>query len=140
MPETLPPPTAATGRARIARALKIGAGVLLVLVVVGGTCVGFAPLGSNLEQARVTTTENTLRALGSALKIYYSHHGKYPDASEGLQALVTDRILESPPKDAWNHVIAYTVTDGRYRIVSYGADGQPGGTGNATDLVLPQYP
>ena len=74
--------------------------------------------------------------------------GIYPTTGQGLDALVRqptlppqpprwrpDGYLPSLPRDPWDHAYQYTCGDGRhFTLRSLGADGAPGGDGEAADV------
>ena len=74
------------------------------------------------------------------------HMGRIPDASVGLQELIENssdnKNWKGPylqediiPVDPWNNPFIYNVRDdGTYELISYGADGQVGGTGINSDI------
>ena len=72
--------------------------------------------------------------------------GRYPSTSEGLNALVTNPGVEGwngpylkkgLPNDPWKKPYQYQAPGehGDYDIVSYGADGAPGGEGESKDVT-----
>ncbi|HLT29831.1 MAG TPA: type II secretion system protein GspG [Myxococcaceae bacterium] len=63
--------------------------------------------------------------------------GDIPDQGIGLQALVEARMITELPTDPWGTAYRYEIIEGRGRIISYGADGQPGGEGEARDVYHP---
>ena len=85
--------------------------------------------------------------MASALDLFYLDAGRYPSTSEGLAALVqrTPGVAAwngpylkggSLPNDPWNHPYLYRSPGerGPYEIISYGSDGQEGGSGIAADI------
>jgi len=69
---------------------------------------------------------------------------RYPTTGEGLKALISNSsgrsFLDagSVPADPWGNEYAYVCpgTQGHdYEIISYGEDGQAGGSGYAADIV-----
>jgi len=114
----------------------------LIMSVVGPRVLNF------LSESKVKAAQIQIESLASALDLYFIDTGRYPSTSEGLKAL-----LERPsnvsgwsgpylkgsnvPDDPWGRSYAYRFPGqrGRYEIVSYGADGREGGTGDAADLV-----
>ena len=87
--------------------------------------------------------------LGAALKLYRLDNQRYPTTEQGLKALVekptiepvptnwkTGGYLDKLPKDPWGNPYQYLQPGihGELDIFSLGADGQPGGTGNDTDI------
>lgn len=113
---------------------------LLVVLVILGLVMGLvAPrvLGY-LSSSRDRAAELQIRSLGSALDLFYLDAGRYPSASEGLQALIarpgsaqrwSGPYLQQPavPADPWGQPYQYAVERGRYAITSFGADGERGG-------------
>jgi general secretion pathway protein G len=74
---------------------------------------------------------------GEALDLYRLEKHRYPTTEESLNAL-KPYLKKDLPKDPWGHEYAYRSPgeDERdYDIVSYGADGTPGGDGNNSDIV-----
>ena len=78
---------------------------------------------------------------------FYLDAGRYPSGSEGLAALVQRpgnmSTWNGPylkggivPADPWGNAYVYRAPGehGAYDIVSYGSDGQEGGTGTASDI------
>ncbi len=127
--------------------------VLVVLVIVMGlaSVVGINVIRHQAE-SRVETAKLQISVLEQALQSYYIDHGRYPTQAQGLQALV-ERPTISPvprdfppggylgrtriPDDPWGNPYIY-LAPGRagepYEIISYGSDGEPGGTGTAADI------
>ncbi|RMH25352.1 MAG: type II secretion system protein GspG [Planctomycetota bacterium] len=101
-------------------------------------------LGKN--KARATRVQ--IELLAGAVERFNLDVGRYPTAEEGLAALVErpptveEDAWDGPyteknfvPKDGWGHDFLYRYDeDGRYLIVSLGADGRPGGDGENADL------
>jgi general secretion pathway protein G len=78
--------------------------------------------------------------------------GRYPSSNDGLAALVqrpgNAEEWNGPylkggvvPNDPWGHAYVYRspVEHAPYEIVSYGSDGQEGGSGTATDISSLQF-
>ncbi|MFP2927624.1 type II secretion system protein GspG [Pyxidicoccus sp. 3LG] len=69
--------------------------------------------------------------------LFKSHHrlmGRFPSKEEGFTPLIQARLLEAPPVDPWGHPYVYWMDGKNGAVISYGADGQQGGTGLAADL------
>ena len=94
----------------------------------------------------------TFESLETALKLYKLDNGLYPETEQGLQALVVQPETEpvprkwreggyldkgKVPKDPWGKEFAYLSpgAHGDYDIISYGADGIPGGEGKNKDIT-----
>lgn len=104
------------------------------------------------EKARVETAKIQIRSLESALDGYKLDNGFYPTTDQGLIALikkpesgrVPTRWREGGylkpariPKDPWDREYQYFSpgNEGRdYELISYGADGEPGGEGKSADI------
>ena len=124
---------------------------IMIVVVIIGILVGLlAPkIMDRPDQARVVAAKNDIQALMSALKLYRLDNATYPSAEQGLQALVKKPeagniprnwkpggYLDRLPKDPWGQEYQYLNPgiQGEIDILSYGADGQPGGEGYNADI------
>ena len=109
--------------------------IMVVLVILGliASAVVIAVF-PQLQKARVDRTNLDIGNIDSALKLYNARKGKFPDTTTGLKALVDMEILDKMPKDAWGNDYVYTLENGRPVIISYGADGTPGGEGANADI------
>lgn len=89
------------------------------------------------KKAKMTAAKTQIQNFGMALDKYALEKGGYPSTEEGLQALVTDRILKKIPKDPWGNDYLYRSpgeVDPDYEIWSYGADGKEGGDEYDADI------
>jgi general secretion pathway protein G len=99
--------------------------------------------------ARILAAKQDIATLMQALKLYRLDNQRYPTTEQGLQALITRPTNGPQPanwksggyidrlnKDPWGNIYQYTSpgTRSEVDIFSYGADGQPGGTGNDADI------
>ncbi len=127
--------------------------VLVVLAILMGlaTLVTVNVIGQQ-RKARVDTAKLQIRELQNALSHYQIEQGRYPTMEQGLEALVRKPAVPPAPetyppegylssrklpRDPWGREFVYAVPgrDGLpYEILSYGADGRPGGTGDAADI------
>jgi general secretion pathway protein G len=122
---------------------------MLVVITIIGLVMGLiGPRVLNyLGEAKVKTAKLQIESFGSALDLFYLDVGRYPSASEGLTALAerpgNAAVWNGPylkntsvPADPWGHAYIYRTPGekGPYEIVSFGSDGQEGGTGTATDI------
>jgi len=100
------------------------------------------------DKARKTAARAQINAFMTALGSYKLDTGGYPTTEQGLQALrakpenvngwqgpYTDKEIDNDP---WGHPYLYRFP-GEHGdepdLVSYGADGQPGGDGTNADIV-----
>ncbi|MBN8231107.1 type II secretion system protein GspG [Corallococcus macrosporus] len=124
----------------MARAQRRQRGMTLLEIMVVITILGLiaAVVGvSVLDQfgdAKQKRVKLDFGSLGQGLQLYAMKRGRLPDTSTGLRALVEDRILTELPRDPWGNDYVYTLDRGVPAIVSLGADGAPGGDGDAQDL------
>ena len=99
------------------------------------------------EKATAKATKAQIELLGTALDTFRLDVGRYPTSQEGLQALTlkpggVERwdgpyLKKEVPPDPWNKPYVYKSPGehGPYDIVSYGADGVPGGEGTGRDIT-----
>jgi general secretion pathway protein G len=124
---------------------------MLVVITIIGLIMGLiGPRVLNyLSESKVKAARIQLQSFASALDLFYLDAGRYPSTSEGLAALVhqTPGVAAwngpylkggSVPSDPWNNAYVYRSPGehGPYDILSYGSDGQEGGSGVAADLSL----
>src|SRR6201997_1483420 len=138
-------------RARASRTAEAGFTLVEMLVVI--TIIGLimslvGPRVLNyLGESKIKTARIQIQSFASALDLFYLDAGRYPTTSEGLAALVKPApgltAWNGPylkggtvPNDPWGKPYVYRSPGERtaYEIVSYGADGQEGGTGTAADI------
>jgi len=122
---------------------------LLVVVVIIGLLAGIvAPrYFGQVGKSEVNVARAQLDALEKALDQYRLDVGRYPSTELGLKALV-ERPASEPkwsgpylrkdvPPDPWGKPYVYKLPGekGEFDLLSYGKDGQPGGTGENADLT-----
>ncbi len=124
---------------------------MLVVITIIGLIMGLiGPRVLNyLSESKVKAAKIQLQSFSSALDLFYLDAGRFPSAAEGLAALVqrTPGIAAwngpylkggNVPNDPWSHPYLYRSPGehGPYDIMSYGADGQEGGSGLAADISI----
>jgi len=124
---------------------------MLVVITIIGLIMGLiGPRVLNyLSESKVKAAKIQLQSFSSALDLFYLDAGRFPSTSEGLAALVqrTPGVAAwngpylkggNVPNDPWSHPYLYRSPGerGPYDIVSYGSDGQEGGSGVAADISL----
>jgi general secretion pathway protein G len=124
---------------------------MLVVITIIGLIMGLiGPRVLNyLSESKVKAARIQLQSFVTALDLFYLDAGRYPSSAEGLSALVRQTpgvaAWNGPylkggnvPNDPWNHGYVYRSPGehGPYDIVSYGSDGQEGGSGVAADISL----
>lgn len=126
--------------------------LMVVIVILSILAVYVAPkLVGREEQAKQVKARVDIQGLETALKLYKLDNGMYPTTEQGLEALVNPPESGKIPKnwreggyiekgkiakDPWGNEYIYLSpgSHGDYDIISYGADGEPGGEGENKDI------
>ena len=122
--------------------------LMVVLVIIGVLAALIVPnVLDRADDARVTAARTDVNNLMQALKLYKLDNQRYPAGDQGLQALIarptTGAIppnwkpyLEKLPNDPWGRPYQYLNpgVKGEIDVMSFGADGQPGGEGKNADV------
>jgi general secretion pathway protein G len=123
---------------------------LLVVMVIIGLLAGYVgpKYFAQIGKSEIKTARAQINALGKSLDQYRLDTGHYPPTAQGLIALVTQPSGETKwdgpylqkntvPPDPWGnpYLYKYPGEHGDYDLLSYGHDGQPGGTGEAADIT-----
>ena len=119
--------------------------LMVVIVILGILAMYIAPkIMGRPEEARRVKAKIDIVSLETALNLYKLDNGMYPTTEQGLQALVSPPQSEplpknwkkggylekgKVPKDPWGNDFVYLCPGvrGEFDIISYGADGVPGG-------------
>ncbi|MEA3232294.1 MAG: type II secretion system major pseudopilin GspG [Thermodesulfobacteriota bacterium] len=126
---------------------------LMVVVIILGILAGLVVprIMERPGEAKQTKAKIQIEGLETALKLYKLDTGRYPDTEQGLEALVhmpdtgivpkkwrEGGYLEKGklPLDPWGNPFVYLSpgANGDTDIISYGADGVPGGEGEDRDI------
>lgn len=118
--------------------------IMVVVVIVGILAALIVPnLMDRPDQARAVAARQDIGTLMQALKLYRLDNGRYPDNTQGLQALRgvgqagNGRVyLDHLPDDPWGTPYQYLNpgVHGEIDVFSFGADGRAGGEGNDADI------
>jgi general secretion pathway protein G len=124
--------------------------IMVVVVIMGILAALVVPkLMGRTDDARITAARQDIASIMSALKLYKLDNQRYPTTEQGLQALIAKPTtgpaangwkeggyLDKLPKDPWGNPYQYLSpgVHGEVDVFSYGADGQPGGTGADADI------
>ncbi len=107
--------------------------VYITIVAMLLTAVSVYAIGVHTSSQRRTAWLDAQTA-ASALEMYRGTHGHYPPERDGFAALVKAKLLKKEPKDPWGNALTYTVRDGEPVVMSFGADGAPGGEEANADI------
>jgi general secretion pathway protein G len=122
--------------------------LMVVLVIIGVLAALIVPnVLERADDARITAARTDVNNLMQALKLYKLDNQRYPTTDQGLAALVakptTEPLppnwkpyLDKLPNDPWGRPYQYLNPGvrGEVDVMSYGADGQPGGEGKNADV------
>ncbi len=127
---------------------------LLVVLVILGLLAGLVMprMFGRGEEAKRVAARAQIRILEDALHQFELDNGFYPSTEQGLEALVkkptVGRIPQNwreggylekgvVPKDPWGNPYGYISpgNHGDFDLLSYGADGEPGGEGKYADIT-----
>ncbi len=126
---------------------------LMVVIVILGILAGLIipRIMGRPDEARRAKARIMVEGIETALKLYRLDNGFYPTTEQGLRAL-TEAPTMPPvprnwreggylekgkvPKDPWGNDFVYLCpgSHGEFDLMSYGADGQPGGDGKNKDI------
>jgi len=126
--------------------------ILVVITVIAILASLVAPnVFRHVGTARSTTARSQLEMLATALDAYRLDTGRYPTTAQGLAALVAAPTEEPPavwrgpylrravPLDPWGTPYVYAAPGQAnpmgFDLLSYGADGRPGGDGENADIL-----
>jgi general secretion pathway protein G len=122
--------------------------LMVVLVIIGVLAALIVPnVLDRASDAKVTAARTDVNNLMQALKLYKLDNQRYPAQEQGLGALVAKPTegpsapnwrpyLDKLPSDPWGRSYQYANpgVKGEVDVMSYGADGQPGGEGADGDV------
>jgi general secretion pathway protein G len=126
--------------------------IMVVMVIIAMLAALIGPRVMNaLSGSKVKASRIQIENLANAIDTFHLDVGRYPSQAEGLQVLIinpTDKPITNwrgpylkkikVPNDEWGNTFIYTVPSTRpgvpYELMSLGADGKPGGTGDDADL------
>lgn len=122
--------------------------LLVVMVIIGLLTAYVGPkFFSQIGKSEVKAARAQIDALEKALDQYRLDIGRYPTTEQGLEALMTrpggelkwggPYLRKAVPNDPWGKAYAYRQPGehGEYDLLSFGKDGQPGGSGEAEDIT-----
>ncbi|RJG14705.1 type II secretion system major pseudopilin GspG [Massilia cavernae] len=124
--------------------------IMVVVVIIGILGALVVPkLMGRTGESRVTAAKVDIATLMQALKLYKLDNQRYPTTEQGLKSLIekptagpaangwkAGGYVEKLPKDPWGNSYQYLSPGvrGEVDLFSLGADGQPGGAGEDSDV------
>jgi general secretion pathway protein G len=122
--------------------------LLVVMVIIGLLAALVGPRFIRQEEkAKVKAAKAQIELLSTALDTFRLDVGRYPTSQEGLEALRSQPggverwdgpyLKKEVPLDPWGKAYVYKSPGdhGPFDIISYGADGAPGGDGDNHDVT-----
>ena len=129
--------------------LEVLISVLIISILSG--VVGLS-LYQHVRKAKIEAARTQIKTFQTAIQIYRTEQGRVPTLQQGLLALCQKPATEPVPKeypeegylessqvplDPWKNEYIYLVPGRKgepFEVISYGGDGEPGGTGEAADI------
>jgi len=124
--------------------------IMVVIVILGVLAALVVPkVLERPDDARAIAARSDIATIMQALKLYRLDNQRYPTGEQGLNALFAKPetapvppnwkpggYLERLPKDPWQNPYQFLNPGlrGEVDVFSFGADGQPGGTGKDADI------
>jgi general secretion pathway protein G len=117
--------------------------ILAVVVILGLLAVTLTVgITGKMGKAKQEIAKTQIGQIVAQVQTFQLEHRKLPSPAEGLAALTTDpnaAFYLEPAKlnDPWGKPYQYAVPGPDkhpFEIISYGADGQPGGSGDNADI------
>ena len=124
--------------------------LLIVIVIMGllTSLVSFT-LIPILNDANVQVAKSDIKKIEQAMLMFKINQGSYPTQQQGIKSLnenpgnlkkpgkyPSGGFINELPEDPWgnDYIYIYPGRYGEFDIISYGADGQPGGEGENADI------
>jgi general secretion pathway protein G len=112
--------------------------MMVVVIIIALFAVVVGPkLFQQVDKAKVVKAHTDINGFEAAMVQYHADNGVFPPQEQGLDAL-RPYLRKDIPLDPWKHPYLYKYPGEHGEepdIISYGADGQPGGEGVNADIV-----
>lgn len=120
--------------------------VILIIAILAAMVV--PKVVGRTGDAKISKAKADISSLSSSINAFRLDTGRYPSSEEGLQVLRVPPsdvsnwkgpyINKDIPMDPWNYEYIYEYPGAygseSFNLLTYGADGQPGGEGEAADI------
>lgn len=123
--------------------------LLVVMVIIGLLAAYVGPrYFSQIGKSERSVAKAQIEGLSKALDTYRLDTGRYPSTEQNLAALQAKPadeprwngpyLQKAVPLDPWGRAYVYRVqgSGAEFELLSLGKDGQPGGEGDAADVVF----
>ncbi len=106
---------------------------VMVVVVIIGLLAGAVVLrvAGNVDTAKVNRAKSDIATIVNGIEMFYLNQSRYPSNEEGLS-----KIDLKSRTDPWGNPYEYNspAETEPFEVISFGADGQPGGEGINADI------
>ena len=123
--------------------------LMVVIMILGVLAALIVPrVMTRPDEARAIAARQDIAQIMQQMRLYRLDNSRYPTSEQGIAALVTrpssgpaptnwKSYLDKVPNDPWGKPYVYKIPGekGDYDLLSFGKDGQPGGTGEDADLT-----
>ncbi|HBC87457.1 MAG TPA: type II secretion system protein GspG [Lentisphaeria bacterium] len=115
----------------------------VVILILGLLATIVTPLYfRHVRKAKISTARTQILMIEQAILDFNMDLGRVPTSLDELTRKTGDDKWDGPylksavPKDPWGNSYSFKVpgSSGEFEIISYGSDGQSGGTGEAADI------
>ncbi len=110
--------------------------VVIAILSILAAVVGVNVLGA-FGEGSIAAAKTEIKSLADAVIMFKLENGKFPPDLETLINNPKRSYLDKSevPADPWGNKYVYQVEGATFRIISYGADGTPGGEGENADIA-----
>ena len=119
---------------------------LLIFLIICGA-IKSPIFATTIEKSKQSIVCLDLKSVANALDLFRAENYFYPDASEGLKALVINpdikkypnhrKYIREEPNDPWGISYYYLKTREGFEVFSFGRDGKSGGEDLDKDIFFP---
>lgn len=111
--------------------------LVVITIIAAFGAIAVIKLWPFADKGKIEAAATQVRVLKDALNAYHLANGRFPTQEEGFEPLkpLLDKELGNDP---WGHPYVYKYPGDHGDepdVLSYGADGKAGGTGNDADIV-----
>lgn len=110
--------------------------ITFILLLASGAAFGLARLTMDptLSQPQRQARAD-IRSLEGHFKNFHRVTGRFPSEAEGFVPLLQTGLIKEVWQDPWGRPYVYKMEGRNGYVLSYGADGKPGGQGDDADII-----